>query len=115
MRVLVLLGPRGLRLTVIAPRTVRERLTGLIGRGSISHDEALLLGRARSIHTFGMRFSILAVLLDDDMAVVEVRRMPPNRLLLPRRGVRHVLECSEHAEIRPGDRLVLEPVAPSRA
>jgi uncharacterized protein len=111
MRALRLIGPRGLRLSAVVPTTRRERVRGLIGRRSLATDQALLLQRARSIHTFGMRYSILAALLDDDLAVVDVRRMPPSRLLLPRRGVRHVLECSEQAEVRPGDRLVLGPAA----
>jgi uncharacterized protein len=115
MRVLRLVGPRGLRLSALVPTTRRERLRGLIGRRGLATDEALLLQRARSIHTFGMRFSILSALLDDDLAVIDVRRMPPNRLLLPRRRVRHVLECSEQAEVRPGDRLVLGPVGRPRA
>jgi uncharacterized membrane protein (UPF0127 family) len=110
MRALRLVGPRGLLLSTFVPTTRRERLTGLIGRRCLAPGEALLLERTRSIHTFGMRFSILAALLDDDLAVLDVRRMPPNRLLLPRRRVRHVLECSEQAEVLPGDRLVLAPV-----
>ncbi len=113
MRAIQLVGPRFLRIRARAPETRRERARGLRGRSNLAFDEALLLERARSIHTFGMRFSILAALLDDHLAVIDVRRLPPNRLLLPRRRVRHVLECSEQMTIRPGDRLVLEP--PARA
>jgi hypothetical protein len=54
-----------------------------------------------------MRFAISAVLLDRDLRVVQVKRLPPRRLLLPRRGVHHVLECAVDVDLSPGDRLVV--------
>lgn len=72
---------------------------------SLEPDEALLLVRTRSVHTFGMRFAIVAVLLDRDWVVRAVVRMPPRRVLLPRRRVRHVLEVGANADLRQGDRL----------
>ena len=53
-----------------------------------------------------MRFPILAVVLDRDLEVIGVWRMPPGRILLPRKGGRHVLECPPEADLRVGDMLV---------
>jgi uncharacterized protein len=80
-------------------------MRGLLGRSLLAENQALLLERTRSIHTFGMRFPILAVLLDGELVVRSVRALPPARLLLPRPRVRHVLECAECVDLRPGDRL----------
>ena len=96
----------GLRLRVLVPTTRRERMRGLLGTGRLSPTEGLLLERTRSVHTFGMRFPIAAVLLDRSLTVLAVHRMPPRRLLLPRRRVRHVLECHVDTPLRTGDRLV---------
>jgi uncharacterized protein len=65
-----------------------------------------LLLKTSSIHTFGMRFGIDAVLLDRSMTVLRVRRLPPRRLLLPRPRVRYVLECRAGSGFRTGDALV---------
>jgi hypothetical protein len=69
----------------------------------VDSNHALFLDRARSIHTFGMRFPIAVALLDRDLVVRSVRSLRPGRLLLPRRGVRHVLECAEGVDVRVGD------------
>ena len=80
--------------TVEVPETSRERARGLRGRDALAPDEGLLLPRCRSVHTFGMRFPIDAVLLDRDDRVVTVVTIEPGRILLPRRRVRHVLEVA---------------------
>jgi uncharacterized protein len=100
-----ILDSDGLVLRALVPETRRERMQGLRGRSVLAADAALFLEGARSIHTFGMRLPISAVLLDRDLCVRSVRRVPPNRLLLPRPGVRHILECAEGADLRSGDRL----------
>ena len=74
--------------------TRRERARGLLGRSGLEPDEGLLLEHTRSVHTFGMRFSIDAVLLDRDDRVIGVVRLSPNRVLLPRPHVRAVLEVA---------------------
>ena len=79
-------------LTVDIPETMRERARGLCGRDEIGPDEGMLLRRCRSVHTFGMRFPIDAVLLDAGDRVIAVVRLSPGRLLLPRPHVRSVLE-----------------------
>ena len=117
MREVRIVGPRGLRLDALIPETHRERARGLIGRANLATDEALLLEHTRSIHTFGMRFTISVFLLDDELVVRAVRSIPPNRLLLPRPGVRHILECAKCADVRLHDRVAFErlDVAPTRA
>ena len=105
MRELRLLGPRGQMFRTDLPETRRERIRGLLGRSRLAPDRALLLERTRSIHSFGMRFPIAVVLLDQDLEVRAVRHLRPGRLLLPRWRVRHVLECAEGTEVRAGDRL----------
>jgi uncharacterized protein len=107
VRIMTLEGPRRLRLRAMVPQTSRERTRGLIGRGALQPGEALLLERTRSIHTFGMRFPIAVALLDGQHAVRAVVRVPPRRVLLPRRGVRHILELRSDVDLRSGDRLVL--------
>jgi uncharacterized protein len=77
---------------VEVPETGRERARGLMGRGALAPHEGLLLRRCRSVHTFWMRFPIDAVLLDRDERVLAIVQMPPWRVLLPRPGVRHILE-----------------------
>jgi hypothetical protein len=80
-------------------------MRGWRGRSAVSPDDVLLLDRARSIHTFGMCIPISVALLDRELVVRSVRAVRPGRLLLPRRRVRHVLECAEGVDLRPGDRL----------
>jgi len=84
------------------PTTRRERMLGLRGRDGLAPHRALVL-RTRSVHTFGMRFAILAVSLDGDGIVRHVNRMSPGRVLLPRWKVRYVLECGVAAPFRTGD------------
>ena len=105
MREVRLLGSRGQILRALVPETRRERMRGLIGCALLAEDEALLLERTRSIHTFGMRWPICAALLDGELTVRSVRAVLPSRLLLPRLGIRHVLECAVGTDLRPGDRL----------
>ncbi len=84
-------------------------MRGLLGYEPLPVGRALLLERARSVHTVGMRSTIRVVLLDERLAVLAVRLVPPGRLVLPRRRVRHVLECSVGTVLRPGD--LLRPCA----
>jgi uncharacterized membrane protein (UPF0127 family) len=107
VRDIVLRDPRGGRWRVEVPTGLRERMRGLIGRDGMGTGGALLLPRTRSIHTFGMRFTVSVALLDTRFRVIAVRTVGPNRIVLPRRGVRHVLECGAGADLRPGDVLTL--------
>lgn len=68
----------------------------------------LLLG-ASSVHTFGVGFPLVVARLDRELRVVDVRRVPPRRVLLPMARARHVLECAVGADVQVGDRLVARP------
>jgi uncharacterized membrane protein (UPF0127 family) len=87
------------RIPVDVAETAFERLRGLIGA---LPPRGLLLPRTRSVHTIGMRAPIDAVLLGSGGEVVDVVRLAPRRLLLPRRRVRGVLELWQ-SPLAPGD------------
>jgi uncharacterized membrane protein (UPF0127 family) len=105
MRRIDLVAPRGAILRARVPETRRERMRGLLGRPSLGRDQALLLETTKSVHTFGMDFPIMVALVDHDHLIRRILHVPPNRLLRPRCGVRHVLEYAEGVDLRPGDRL----------
>lgn len=87
--------------------TPRARRRGLLGRTGI--EGALLLRPTRSVHTFRMRFAIDVAFCDRDLRVLKIVSVPPNRLPLPPRGSRAVIEAEagtmRHWELRPGDHL----------
>ena len=63
---------------IVVARGAR-RLVGLIGRRSFAG--ALEIPRCRSVHTFGMRFALDLVWLDEERCVVRVDRgVPPWRV-----------------------------------
>jgi uncharacterized protein len=71
--------------------TLARRGRGLLGRDGV--DGALLLSPARSVHTLGMRFAIDAAYCDRDMRVVKLTTLRPNRVGLPVRAARVVVEA----------------------
>jgi hypothetical protein len=105
MRETTLEGPNGLRIRAHVPEGWRERARGLLGRDGLTPGQAMLFERARSVHTFGMRFTIRVAVLDRRLRVLAVVRLPPSRILLPRPGGRHLLEGREDLGLRRGDRL----------
>src|SRR5881397_1872572 len=107
MRDIALLDPRGAWWQVEVPTGLRERLRGLRGRDRVEPCHGFLLQRTRSIHTFGMRFPLSVALLDARFRVMAVLTVGERRIVLPRRGVRHVLECGAGADLRPQDVLRL--------
>jgi uncharacterized membrane protein (UPF0127 family) len=100
---ITLVGTHGLVLDTLVPATHRERARGLRGRAPAP----MLLERARSIHTFGMREPILVAFLDREHHVIRVAIVPPRRLVWSLRA-RHVLEVPQSTRLRPGERF--EPV-----
>lgn len=90
--------------SVEVARTRRERRRGLAGRDNI---DGVLLLPVRWIHTFGMRFPIDAIYLDDDFSVVRLSTIPPSRLAAPCWAARQVLEAPAGAiqewELHVGD------------
>jgi uncharacterized membrane protein (UPF0127 family) len=86
------------------------RRRGLIGRDGI--EGALLLRPARSIHTLRMRFPIDVAYCDADLVVVRTATFNPNRIGLPVRRARAVIEAEAGSfarwGLRPGDALEVE-------
>lgn len=82
--------PGGLR--VAEARGRRARMRGLARLDDLPPDEALLIPRCSSVHTFGMRFALDLVFVDRRGRVVRVERdVKPRRLRwVPR--ARSVLE-----------------------
>lgn len=72
-----------------------ERRRGLLGRDGI--DGALLIERARSVHTFGMAFAIDVAHLDADGRVLRTTHMAPGRLGRWVRGGADVIEAEAGA------------------
>jgi uncharacterized membrane protein (UPF0127 family) len=110
MRRAILATGRGRRLRVEIPESRRERSRGLTGRRSLKPGDGMLFLRCRSVHTFGIRFPVTVATLDREFRVLTVRTLAPRRLLLPKPGVRHVLECAAGTAIEPGDRAELRSV-----
>jgi uncharacterized membrane protein (UPF0127 family) len=85
----------------------RARARGLLGRDGF--EGALLLRRARSVHTIGMRFPIDVAFCDADMVVLRTVTMPRYRLGRPTMKSRAVIEAEAGAFRRwrlvPGDQL----------
>ena len=85
----------------------RARMRGLLGRDGI--DGALLLDRARSVHTIRMRFAIDVAFCDRDLLVVRIVTMAPNRVGRPVLKARAAVEAEAGAFERwgvvAGDRL----------
>lgn len=91
-------------------RDSASRRRGLLGRDSISTDQALVIAPCQGIHTFGMRFSIDVVATDRNGRVIKLRsRVSPRRVVLAWSAFAIVelaagaLQCTD---LREGDRLV---------
>ncbi|WP_328335739.1 MULTISPECIES: DUF192 domain-containing protein [unclassified Streptomyces] len=82
----------------------KARTRGLLGRDGI--DGAILITPSSSIHTLRMCFTIDVAYLDKELRVVDVHTMKPNRIGVPRRHARHVLEAEAGSlarwNIQPG-------------
>jgi uncharacterized protein len=79
------------RVGVAATRTARA--VGLLSRSGLDPGEALWIVPSRGVHTWGMRFSIDVLALDEAGVVIDcVSDLRPWRVRLPRRGTAGVLE-----------------------
>jgi uncharacterized membrane protein (UPF0127 family) len=73
--------------------TRATRAVGLLSRSSLEPGEALWIVPSRGVHTWGMRFTIDVVALDEAGTVIDcVSNLRPWRVRLPRRGTAGVLE-----------------------
>jgi uncharacterized membrane protein (UPF0127 family) len=78
---------------VAVAATHAERAVGLLTRTGLDPGEALWIVPSRGVHTWGMRFAIDIVALDDRGVVIDqVSALKPWRVRLPRRGTAGVLE-----------------------
>jgi uncharacterized membrane protein (UPF0127 family) len=78
---------------VAVAATHAERAVGLLSRTTLEPGEALWIVPSRGVHTWGMRFAIDIVALDDRGVVIDqVASLKPWRIRLPRRGTAGVLE-----------------------
>ncbi|MEZ0600650.1 DUF192 domain-containing protein [Paraburkholderia sp. IW21] len=102
--------PVGVRVSIT--ETTRERMRGLLGRDGLPSDEALLLQRCWSVHTFGMRFAIDVLFLDSNGRVVGIRHEVPRRRMLLNLRATQTLELAAGAVhqhgIALGDQLAFE-------
>ena len=86
--------------TVILSRVERaagfwERLVGLIGRKSLPSGEGLWIDPCNGIHTFGMRFPLDVLVLDETGRVLRIlTKLGPWRVSLPVRGARSAVEMA---------------------
>jgi len=73
--------------------TRASRRTGLLNHDRLEPGEALWIVPSRGVHTFGMKFTIDVVALDERGVIIDcVPEMKPWRIRLPRRGTAGVLE-----------------------
>ena len=90
--------------------SIGDRVKGLLGRDGV--DGALLIRKARSVHTLGMRFPIDVAFCDDDLRVLDVVCMPRHRVGRPRRKATCVIEAEagafERWRLRRGDVLEIK-------
>src|SRR5213596_558255 len=93
--------------------SVWGRLTGLLGKRSLSPDGGAWIVPANAVHTIGMMFSFDLVLIDKDFKVVGLRELVrPFRITMPNRKAESVLELPAHSIFRSrtqiGDQLTIE-------
>jgi uncharacterized membrane protein (UPF0127 family) len=105
MRRVTLAGSDGFRMEVEVAERTTERMRGLLRRSPPPPGHGLLIPNARSVHSLGMRFSIDVSFLDAELTVLDVTRLAPGRVLVPRRLARHILECAPGAGPEPGQHL----------
>jgi uncharacterized protein len=73
-----------------------ERAIGLLTTSALSPGEGLLITPCRGVHTWGMRFAIDVLAIDEDGLVVDaVPGLAPWRIRLPRPRGFNVLELPE--------------------
>lgn len=87
-----------------------SRRRGLLGRESLSDDEALVIAPTQGIHTFGMRFAVDVVFVDRTGTVLAVSpAVRPNRVRLCWRAFAAIELAAGRttaAGVRPGARIV---------
>jgi hypothetical protein len=77
---------------VCIARTPQARLLGLAWMADLPADCALLIPRCRSVHTFGMRFALEVVFLDERWRPLGSGRPAPPRRVVVERAAAAALE-----------------------
>jgi len=105
--------------TVIADKVAvadsrAARAVGLLARSGLEPGEALWIVPSRGVHTWGMRFTIDVLALDEAGTVIDcVPNLRPWRMRLPKRGTAGVLELPagtlEASRTGLGHHIALEP------
>src|SRR3954468_8784670 len=93
--------------------TRATRAVGLLARSGLEPGEGLWIVPSRGVHTWGMRFTIDVVALDEAGTVIDcVSNLRPWRMRLPRKGTAGVLELPAGtltaSQTSAGHRVVLE-------
>jgi uncharacterized membrane protein (UPF0127 family) len=98
-------------LVVHEAASLRARLLGLalLPRGAVPRGHALLIPDCRSVHTFGMRFPIDVVFLDERGRTLRVERGVKRRRVLVCRGAFAVLERPSPQSPRDAPTAASEP------
>lgn len=85
------------------------RARGLLGRDSL--DGVLVLPNTRSVHSFGMRFTIDVAICDPDLRVRRTLTLRPGRITRPELAATTIIEAPRGAlelwGVRPGDQLAV--------
>lgn len=69
---------------------------GLLGKKSLGPEQALLIPRCNSVHTFFMKFAIDCVFVDKNMCIKAIYpSVKPFKLIWPVWGARSVIEFPE--------------------
>ena len=89
--------------------TPAARLLGLAFLDDLPYDHALLIPHCRSVHTFGMRFPLDVVFVDERGGVLRASFGVPRRRVLFCRGAFAVLEAN------PGEAVLFTPLSPPAA
>lgn len=85
------------------------RNRGLLGRGSMAPDAALVIAPSSAVHTFGMRFPIDIVFVARDGRVIKIKHdVPARRIAVGLRGfavIELAAGSAERAGLLVGDQL----------
>ena len=95
-------------------RTFAERGRGLLGTEPLAPREALVIERARQVHTFGMSYPIDVCFCDRAWSVVHVvEGMRPRRVTrwVGRAYFAVEMRAGDMPSLRPGDQLSLEELS----
>lgn len=81
MRAINTTSNRPLAENLVIAEAFVDRLRGLLGKQALSAGEGILIRPCKGIHTFGMKFPIDVVFLNNGNKVVAItRNLPPHRL-----------------------------------